>query len=272
MDDTPRAYVLVVSTSSSYRMARAFLLCMVEDGWMATTCGRRQRERVQRGRERERGAHLLRDRVPIRAVFLAERRVGKKAADERVEDRLVLVADALLAVAETKALDALAQLLARIEHAEHGLVRHEVVAAPRLALVALVELLERAQDVEELEVVASAVDELLPCGVGLVARGGRVDQKLVLGPEEGHEVDDLARAALGERGEEDASVDGIERELHHLPTDRGDAALRVERVEAMQRHEGERDCGIEDVRFERRGYRAGERGDALESLSGLSMK
>lgn len=192
-----------------------------------------------------RQTYLLGQGMAVRPVFLQQSRVGKEAADERIQDRFGIVADAFLPIAESETLDTLAELLARVENRLDRLERDKVVHAPRLALVLAVEFFVRAEDVEQHHVVAGAVDKLLPCCGGLFARRGRVDDELVSRPEERDEVDDLARAAFGEGREENAGVDGLERELRHLAAERCDPALLVKRLEAVQGQEGADDCVLE---------------------------
>lgn len=192
-------------------------------------------------RERKRGAHLLRHRVAVRPVLLPRRSIREKTANERREHRLRIVSRAHPPVSQLQPLDPLPQLFPRIEYAIHRLDRDEVVLAPDLPLAGPFELLEGLEDVKQHEVVPRSMNELATRCRCSVARRRRVDEELVGRAEERDEVDDLARAAFGEGGEEDAGVDGVEGELSHLATDGGDVTFLVESVEAVKGEEGSLD-------------------------------
>lgn len=90
--------------------------------------------------------------------------------------------------------------------------------------------------------VARAMVELLPGGVGFVARAERVDEERVARAEEGDEVDDLLGAAVGERREEDASEDGLEGKGRHALAERCDSTRLVDGFQSVQRSESGGDC------------------------------
>ena len=174
------------------------------------------------------------------AVGLLDGRLRDEAGRAGHDDALQVVAARGRPVEiETRA--ALLQLLARALDLWQALDAEEMVERPLPPILLRAKRVVRADHVEQRRMVAGRVPKRRMGGRSLVALDSR-RQHEVLDRERGEQRDDVRRAAVLERREQDARRHGLERKARHLPPTLRQLAGVVDRAQSDQLALGSVDC------------------------------